>query len=91
MYIKTPPGLEAHGNLGDVCKLMKSLYGLKKSPRAWVTWFDTVMEQLSYSQRQTYLTLFIKKGESRKQTVLVDNMVVTRDDQQEIENPKRKL
>ncbi|CAH9071327.1 unnamed protein product [Cuscuta epithymum] len=35
VYIEQPPGFVAQGEYGKVCRLRKSLYGLKQSPRAW--------------------------------------------------------
>ena len=34
VYMEQPPGFVAQGELGKVCRLRKSLYGLKQSPRA---------------------------------------------------------
>ena len=33
--MELPPGFEDQLGRGKVCRLKKSLYGLKKSPRAW--------------------------------------------------------
>ena len=35
VYMEQPPGFIAQGESGLVCKLRRSLYGLKESPRAW--------------------------------------------------------
>ncbi|RVW63737.1 Retrovirus-related Pol polyprotein from transposon RE1 [Vitis vinifera] len=35
MFMSPPPGFEESFGVGKVCKLKKSLYGLKQSPRAW--------------------------------------------------------
>lgn len=35
VYMTIPPRLENSSNNRLVCKLKKSLYGLKQSPRAW--------------------------------------------------------
>jgi len=40
VYTIIPPGLENRSNRELVCKLKKSLYGLKQSPRAWFDRFD---------------------------------------------------
>ncbi|RVW36465.1 Retrovirus-related Pol polyprotein from transposon TNT 1-94 [Vitis vinifera] len=35
VYMEQPPGFVAQGESGLVCRLRRSLYGLKQSPRAW--------------------------------------------------------
>lgn len=40
VYMEQPPGFVAQGESGRVCKLRKSLYGLKLAPRARVTRFS---------------------------------------------------
>jgi len=35
IYMRQPPGYELPGHEGDVCRLKKTLYGLKQSGRAW--------------------------------------------------------
>ena len=35
VYMDIPPGFETEHTRGKVCKLQRSLYGLKQSPRAW--------------------------------------------------------
>ena len=35
IYMRQPEGYVAQGHEGEVCKLMKSLYGLRQAPRAW--------------------------------------------------------
>ena len=35
VYMEQPLGFIAQGEIGKVCRLRKSSYGLKQSPRAW--------------------------------------------------------
>nr|GEW85132.1 putative reverse transcriptase, RNA-dependent DNA polymerase [Tanacetum cinerariifolium] len=46
VYMKAPPGFSEHFKLGEACRLKKSLYGLKKSPRAWFGRFMLAMKRL---------------------------------------------
>ena len=51
VYMDLPPGcmiLEVHCR--KVCKLKKSLYGLKQSPRAWFGRFTKCMRSFGYHQ-----------------------------------------
>lgn len=94
MYMRASLGFEAEGGSNKACKLKKSLYGLKQSPRAWFTRFSTVMKDLGYNQGQANHTLFVKKNKSGKQAILivyVDDMVISGDDEVEIGNLKKKL
>ena len=44
-----PPGYSL-GPPGTVCRLRKSLYGMKQSPRMWFWKFTTVMRAQGYTQ-----------------------------------------
>jgi len=35
VFMEVPPGIDTKESFNKVCKLKKSLYGLKQSPRAW--------------------------------------------------------
>ena len=43
VYIEQPPGFVARGESGLVCKLHRSLHGLKQSPQAWFIRFSSVV------------------------------------------------
>ena len=45
IYMVQPKGFEQEGKENHVCKLKKSLYGLKQSPRAWYQKIDTFLIQ----------------------------------------------
>ena len=42
--MEQPPGFVAQGEIGKMCHLRKSLYGLKQSPRAWFDKFGQAVE-----------------------------------------------
>jgi hypothetical protein len=89
VYMELPPGcqLQVEGSK-QVCKLRKSLYGLKQSPRAWFGRFTNSMKAFGYQQSSSDHTLFIKHKEG-KLTILiiyVDDMIVTGNDSVEKES-----
>ena len=45
VYMEQPLGFVAQGEIGKVCRLLKSLYDLKQSPRAWFGKFNQVVEE----------------------------------------------
>ncbi|RVW96915.1 Retrovirus-related Pol polyprotein from transposon TNT 1-94 [Vitis vinifera] len=45
VYMEQPPGFVAQGESGLVCRLRRSLYGLKQSPRAWFGRFSSVVQE----------------------------------------------
>ena len=48
-----PPGFHSEQKNGKVCRLKKSSYGLKQSPRAWFDRFARPIQQQGYKQSQT--------------------------------------
>ncbi|KAH9751848.1 retrovirus-related pol polyprotein from transposon RE1 [Citrus sinensis] len=88
IYMDLPPGCSGPERLNQkVCKLKKSLYGLKQSPRAWFGKFTKAMVRFGYNQSNSDHTLFIKKrqGKITALIVYVDDMVVTGNDEEETE------
>nr|GEZ55756.1 putative reverse transcriptase, RNA-dependent DNA polymerase [Tanacetum cinerariifolium] len=45
VYMEAPPGFSEHFKPGEACRLKKSLYGLKQSPRAWFGRFTLAMKR----------------------------------------------
>ncbi|KAG8501038.1 hypothetical protein CXB51_003111 [Gossypium anomalum] len=85
VYIDFPPGFEE--SKGQVCKLKKSLYGLKQSPRAWFSRFAKAMTSRNYIQGQADHTMFYKHSKKGKCCILivyVDDIILTGDDSSEI-------
>ncbi|WJZ88029.1 hypothetical protein VitviT2T_007363 [Vitis vinifera] len=86
VYMDLPPGcMVSKKQCQKVCKLKKSLYGLKQSPRAWFERFTKSMRAFGYHQSNSDHTLFLKKqhGKITALIVYVDDMVVTGNDPEE--------
>ena len=85
VYMDIPPGFTGiKGKM--VCRLTKSLYGLKQSPRAWFGKFSLAMRKNGFSQSNSDHTLFLKRNEGRIVALIiyVDNMIVTGNDEKGI-------
>ena len=84
-------GFEEKGGRQRVCKLKKSLYRLKQSPRAWFKCFGKGMTSHSYTQSQANHTMVFKHSCEDKIAILivyVDDIILTSDDSLEIERLK---
>lgn len=93
IYMSMPPGFGNSKN-NMVCRLRKSLYGLKQSPRAWFEKFSQAITSRGYVQCQADHTLFIKTGTTGKKAILivyVDDIIMTGDDVEAIKLLKRDL
>ncbi|CAN1766567.1 Retrovirus-related Pol polyprotein from transposon TNT 1-94 [Linum perenne] len=94
VYMNLPPGFEEKFGMGKVCKLKRSLYGLKQSPRAWFDRFWKAIKKYGFCQSQADHTLFYKRSIEGKMVVLivyVDYIVVTGDDGAGIDLIKKQL
>ncbi|RVW60050.1 Retrovirus-related Pol polyprotein from transposon RE1 [Vitis vinifera] len=86
VYMDLPLGcMVSENQCQKVCKLKKSLYGLKQSPRAWFGRFTKSMRAFGYRQSNSDHTLFLKKQHSKITTLIVyvDDMVVIGNDHEE--------
>ncbi|CAL8993466.1 unnamed protein product, partial [Prunus brigantina] len=93
IYMDPPPGILVTSKEGMVCKLRKSLYGLKQSPRAWFGRFAASMRKSGYVQSNSDHTLFLKRRKGRLTALIiyVDDVIVTGDDQAEIQSLQKYL
>jgi hypothetical protein len=61
IYIKQTEGFVVKGKKELVCKLKKSLYGLKQSPRIWYQKFDTYILELGFVRSRGDHCVYSKK------------------------------
>ena len=57
--MEQPPGFVAQGESGLVCRLRRSLYGLKQSPRAWLAILVLLFKNLGCFAVQQTIQYFI--------------------------------
>jgi len=85
IYMKPPPGLSvASGNI--VCKLKKSLYGLKQASRQWYAKLSETLKSIGFQHSKNDYSLFSKQQGSSMVflAVYVDDIIVTGNDTTEI-------
>ena len=91
--MEVPPGFSEEFGKGRVCRLRKTLYGLKQSPRVWFGRFCQAMFKHGFKQSHSDHTLFLKtrNGKMTCLIIYVDDMIITGDDNEEIQNLKESL
>ncbi|GJW72750.1 zinc finger, CCHC-type containing protein, partial [Tanacetum coccineum] len=79
VYMNQPQGFIMLGNENKVCKLIKSLYGMKQAPKQWHQKFDEVVLSNVYSLNQANKCVYSKFDESGKCVIIclcVDDMLI---------------
>ena len=91
VYMKLPLGYSHPlGFPHRVFRLRRSLYGLKQAPRAWFVKFSSTISQHGFSGSSFDIALFLRRS-SHGITILllyVDDMIITGDDMQSIQDLK---
>ena len=84
VYMEQPPGFVAQGEFSLVCRLRRSLYGLKQSPRVWFFHFSSVVQEFGMLRNTTYHSVFYHhnfSGQCIYLVVYVNDIVITGSDQ----------
>ena len=92
--MEQPPGFVAQGESGLVCKLRRSLYGLKHSPRAWFSRFSSLVQEFCMIQSAADHSIFYHHSSTGKciyLIVYVDDIVITGSDQDGIQKLKQHI
>nr|GEY67697.1 putative ribonuclease H-like domain-containing protein [Tanacetum cinerariifolium] len=93
VYMEAPSGFSENFKPGEVCRLKKSLYGLKQSPRAWFGRFTMVMKKYGFKHSNSDHTLFLKRRGNLITCLIiyVDDMIITGNDKEEIAKLRKSL
>ena len=77
VYMHQPEGFVADGQEDLVCKLKRSIYGLKQSPRCWNTTLDTYLKKIGFLQSVSDPCVYIAAvDEMAVIGVYVDDIVI---------------
>ncbi|XP_014522704.1 uncharacterized protein LOC106779159 [Vigna radiata var. radiata] len=90
--MEPPPGLSVHQE-GQVCRLTKSLYGLKQASRQWFEKLSSFLISVGYVQSKSDHSLFIKRNSRDFTTLLVyvDDIILAGNSMTEINHIKALL
>lgn len=90
--MKLPPGF-AHKGKPCVCKLNKSIYGLKQASGQWFSKFSTILIQKGFHQSISDYSLFTFKSNHTTIFVLayVDDIIITGNNEDAISDIKKFL
>ena len=94
IYMQQPPGYIQPGKEELVCKLKKSLYGLKQSPRCWNRKFTQHMKSLGFHESNADPCVFIRVNKRKKVEIIavyVDDLILIAETQEEMQQMKQSL
>lgn len=97
IYMRLPLGYTPKDGVvlppNPVCKLRKSLYGLKQASRQWFLKFSSTLMSLGFEKSYTDHTLFIRNINGKYIAVLVyvDDIIITANDDDEVTKLKTDL
>lgn len=92
--MEQPEGFIEKGKEDLVCRLKKSLYGLKHAPRQWYKKFDSFMLEHGFQRLEADHCVYIKRYDQGKYIILllyVDGMLIIGHDKNKINRLKKDL
>jgi hypothetical protein len=93
IYMEQPQGFVHQGGEHLVCKLHKSLYGLKQSLRAWNQKLDTILKSVEFMKSEANPSVYVTQVGDVKFfiVVYVDDLILVCNDQDKILHIKEEL
>jgi hypothetical protein len=71
VYIKQPEGFVVPGKETLVCRLKKSVDGLKQAPRLWYGRFDKTLGRMGFTPRRADRCVYVKRTKNETSFILV--------------------
>ena len=93
VYMAQPEGFTSKGNEHLVCKLRKSIYGLKQSPRCWNTALDAYLKSIGFKQSNSDPCIYYRGtgGDVFYLGVYVDDIVLAAKTDEQLQEVKSAL
>lgn len=94
IYMDQPESFEEPGKERLVCRLLKSLYGLKQSPRCWSRELREFLSSEGFTQSQADPCLFYRRSETGNLIVIavyVDDLIIAADLDEDVTATKEML
>ena len=92
VYMCQPEGFVAPGREKLVCKLKRSIYGLKQSPRCWNSILDSHLKGMGFVQTSSDPCLYVNtEGEFFVIAVYVDDIVLAGRDEKRLSQVKEAI
>ncbi|CAA7022736.1 unnamed protein product [Microthlaspi erraticum] len=92
VYMKPPPGFFPEGDT-RVCRLRKSIYGLKQASRCWFAKLTTSLREYGFQQTHADYSLFTfdRNGIKIRMLIYVDDMILTGNNEKALQDFKTYL
>lgn len=91
-YMEQPEGYIKPGQEHLVCKLKKSVYGLKQPPRYWSKAFTEFMKDISFKQSTSDPCVFVRlRQELEILAVYVDDLALITDSTESMDELKQEV
>ncbi len=92
IYMEQPEGFVKPGEEHLVCKLKKSIYGLKQSPRCWSKTFTEFMKNIGFKQSTSDPCVFVKSQQELEiLAVYVDDLILITESMESMKEMKLAL
>lgn len=80
--MQQPPGFAVPGKEHLVCKLSKTIYGLKQGPRTWYEEIDSFIRSIGCKRSSLDPNLYLRQVNGKTVIILlfVDDLLITGDD-----------